>query len=181
MTRTLIPDTDWLDLVLAAKKSIFRLEQQPFYASDLDPQWWPDYEAWLKGTPRPINDDDHIWGDWIKTTRQLAAEGRPITRIRVIDDPPTNYQQWTIWTATHINNPNGEDIRYLNRQTAQESGLNRLGSDDWWLLDNNRLVVMRFDSDGERQHVHLETDGSTLDVARAWHEVAMRIGELATS
>lgn len=173
MTRTLIPDADWLEKALSAEKSIFRLEQQPVYASDLDPKWWPDYEAWLRCQPRPIDDDDAIWGEWTQRTRKLAAEGRPLTRIRVIDDPPTNYQQWTIWTATHINNPNGEQISYIDRATAQQLGLRDIGPEDWWLLDGDRLLVMHFGDRGEQLYVELVTAESQVAAASRWANKAV--------
>lgn len=114
MTRTSL-GLDYLEYVFGADASIFRLEQQPLYAADIDPRYWPDFEAWLRQTPRNIDTEDPVWGQWITRTRQLAKRSVPMVRVRIIDDPPTDYQRWTAFTATHINNPNGEDIRYLDR------------------------------------------------------------------
>ncbi len=64
---------------------------------------------------------------------------------------PRPYQQSAIWTATHINNPSGEQIHYLHRPEAKDIEPDALGADDWWLLDTNRLIVMHFDRDGKHR------------------------------
>ena len=132
MTRTSL-GLDYLDHVFNAERSIFRLEQQPIYAADLDPRYWPDYEAWLRQTLRHVDETDLVWGDWISQTRKLADRGVPLTRVRVIDEPPTDDQRWTALTAAHLNNPNGEDIRYLGRGAAAEVGSSS-DHGDWWLI-----------------------------------------------
>ena len=119
---------DYLDHVFNAERSIFRLEQQPIYAADLDPRYWPDYEAWLRQEPRHVDETDPVWGEWISQTRKLAARGVPLMRVRVIDDPPTEYQRWTAFTAAHLNNPNGRGDSLPRPQRCGRSwDLNRRG------------------------------------------------------
>ncbi|MEM9563092.1 MAG: DUF6879 family protein [Actinomycetota bacterium] len=156
---------DYLDHVFNAERSIFRLEQQPIYAADLDPRYWPDYEAWLRQSPRHVDETDAVWGDWIIRTRQLADRGIPLARLRVMDDPPTDYQRWSAFTAMHLNNPNGEDIRYLARGAAAEVGIST-DDGDWWLIDGSSVLLMHFGTDGLLHEVQFEDRHGTVQRAR---------------
>ena len=65
-----------------------------------------------------------------------AARGRQGPyRVRVLADPPTDYQRWMLWADPWYAEA-GEDIRYLPRSARRTS---RLALDhDWWLLDDER-------------------------------------------
>jgi hypothetical protein len=67
----------------------------------------------------------------------------------------------------------GEVIRYMSRQCAHEVGLlPAAGEDDWWLLDDDRLVVMRFNDDGRLVENELVTDPERVAQACAWRDLA---------
>lgn len=163
MSRTSL-GLDYLDHVFNAERSIFRLEQQPIYAADLDPRYWPDYEAWLRQEPRHVDETDPVWGDWIIQTRRLAGRGVPLTRVRVVDDPPSDYQRWTAFTAAHLNNANGEEIRYLGRKGVSKLKISH-NDGDWWLIDGLRVLRMDFDSDGWLRDVFVDTGKGAVELA----------------
>jgi hypothetical protein len=62
----------------------------------------------------------------------------------------------------------------MSRQCAHEVGLlPQAGEDDWWLLDDDRLVVMRFSDDGRLVENELVTDPEQVAQACAWRELAV--------
>jgi hypothetical protein len=87
--------------------------------------------------------------------------------------PGLDYQRWERWISSW-NIAAGETIRYLTRPRAHEIGLlPAAGTQDWWLLDSNRLIVMRFDAIGRRIHNELVTDSATVVQACAWRDLAL--------
>jgi hypothetical protein len=81
---------------------------------------------------------------WLDLLRETAAQGRRITRVRVVSLPLTDYSRFGVWCAQFTGSA-GEDIRYLERGAA--SALN-LPHQDYWLFDSRLLLRMHFD-DGD--------------------------------
>jgi hypothetical protein len=76
----------------------------------------------------------------------------------------------------------GERICYLSRKDAHRVGLlPAAGPHDWWLLDDNRLIVMTFNHDGEWISNELDTDPNATARARAWRNLAVRHSTLGDS
>jgi hypothetical protein len=122
--------------------SAFRLEQQPAYQVDYEAG---HLAAWLAGDPIP---PDEIPGfpEWTARIREQTAAGRIMTRVRVHDIPPTDYQRWLRWVDPY-NVEAGEILHYLPRPEAVAAGI-VASQGDFWLLDSTRLIVMRYDSIG---------------------------------
>ena len=91
--------------------------------------------------------------------------------MRLLDEPPTDYQRWEIWTGT-FSAAAGEILRYLNRGTAQELGLP--DTTDWWLFDSDRLALMRFDAEGRPLGGEVVTDPELVVQHRIWRDLALR-------
>jgi hypothetical protein len=159
---------EWAAAVRDFEHTAFRLELQPAYAEAEED---PLLEAWLEGdrTP-PIYDAASI--EWLSYIRRAVALGKRIERVRVHDEPATRYQQWLRWMSRWSIEA-GEQIRYMTRQRADEVGLlAAAGSEDWWLLDSSRLLVMRFTPDGRRIENELITDPARVVKACLWRDLA---------
>ncbi|GIG62281.1 hypothetical protein Lfu02_66530 [Longispora fulva] len=127
----------------------------------------------LAGDPQPPTEVPEL-ADWFTQVAKLTGQGKRIERVRVHEDPPTDYQRWERWIGTW-NTGAGETIRYLTRRRAHEVGLlPAAGNFDWWLLDSHRLIVMRFDDTGHRLSNELITDPANLVQALAWRDLAVR-------
>ncbi|SUA77674.1 Uncharacterised protein [Nocardia otitidiscaviarum] len=72
----------------------------------------------------------------------MTARGVRTNRVRVVTVPHSDYQRWLL-TVTSGNVEAGEDIRYLPRHLVTD-----VPSDDWWLLDNERVVFNLVDEHG---------------------------------
>ena len=164
-----ITDEEFNDLTHNFVSTAFRLEQQPTYAVDMD----EDYDRFLAGE-RFDAAEMPGFPDWLGHVRDLTAAGRRMERVRVHQDPPTDYQRYALWVG-QWNVEAGEVIHYTTRDRAAEVGLLPVaGDDDWWLFDDARLVVMEFDTAGERTRARLATDEASLARARAHWELALR-------
>src|SRR5581483_10320989 len=100
----------------------------------------------------------------------LTAEGREVQRVRVLAEPPSDYQRWEMWGA-RWNISAGERVGYLTRQRARDLGL---PDADWWLLDDERVITMGFDDDGRITGKMLVIDPAVITRYRAWRDLAVR-------
>jgi len=151
------------------RHTAFRLELQPAYR---EPSEAETVAKFLAGTPEPPTAVAGL-REWFDQIAAQAREGKRIERVRVHEDPPTDYQRWERWIG-RWNTDAGETIRYLTRRRAHEIGLlPAAGTTDWWLLDSSRLILMTFDAAGNRVHDELETDPAIVVRACAWRDLAV--------
>ncbi|MEV4329591.1 DUF6879 family protein [Streptomyces sp. NPDC049597] len=130
----LIPFEEITHLFSEFERTAFRLETRRGYATD---RAGARFQAFLKGMdPQP--EPDHPWN---ANVRAKAAGGATFSRVRIIDQPPTDGQRFLMATAA-ANVEAGEDIRVLARTEAD-----RLGLPDWdfWLFDSRTLIRMHID------------------------------------
>lgn len=119
------------------RKRAFHLEQRDAYnvASEDEP-----FRRWLRGEP-----DDYAWhADWLSFVRQATAAGVQVQRVRLASVPHSDYIRWGL-DVSRLNIEAGEDIRYLPRQLAV--GI-QLPDEDYWLLDDDILILSVFSADG---------------------------------
>jgi hypothetical protein len=139
----------------------FRLEWQP----DPMPDELDAFRAWKDGTPL-LPSQWAMWADWLAFTRALGGK---ITRVRLIDDPPTPYQQWGMWAVPYHRDA-GDDIRCMPRSQAENLGI---VAGNWWLFDGE-LVTMNGTSKT------MVTDTETVIVHRAWRDLALSHVQVVT-
>jgi len=156
-------------LLATFEQTAFRLELQPTYTEEFENAW---LARWLAGDRTPPTEVPEM-AAWFEQLRALTAEGRTMTRVRVQDEPPTAYQRWENWVGIW-NRAAGEHLRRMTRAKAHDVGLlPAAGENDWWLLDNSRLIVMTFDADGRRILSELVEDADAVDQACMWRDLAI--------
>ena len=166
---TLLSEAEFFEALLSFEHTAFRLELQRSYA---EPHEAPQLAAFLQGDPRPGPDDPAL-RDWYKSVAEHVTQGGRMERVRVQDDPPTDYQRFERW-LDQWNIAAGEVMRYMTRERAHEVGLlPAAGNTDWWLLDSSRLILMRFDGAGRRVANELVTDPATVLQACKWRDLAV--------
>jgi hypothetical protein len=166
MTEQLTPD-DFNNLFHRFKDEAFRLEVQPVYRLDYEQEAVNEF---LRGEPRPIT-EHHFYADWLRQIKAATSEGRRILRVRVLENPPTDYQRWEIW-ASRWNAEAGEQIRYLSRRQAVEANVPL--TDDWWLFDRQHLARMSFATDGTGLGGYIVSDKATVEQHCVWRDLAVR-------
>ena len=161
-----ISDDEYGDLLATFKRSAFRLETRDFYAIGEERA---DYVAFLAGVPQ-MPDQVGWWKQYLDGVAAQTREGKTRSRVRILADPPTPYQRWMLW-ADPWYAAAGEDIRYLPRRKAHEAGL---PDADWWLLDDERAVILAFDDDGHIEQRTLVAEPGLIVRYRIWRDLAVR-------
>lgn len=166
---TPLTDDEFAEQLRTFDHTAFRLELQLAYA---EPSEHDTVAKFLAGDPEPPTEVPGL-AAWFKQVTELTQQGKQIERVRVHEDPPTDYQRWERWIG-RWNVEAGETIRYLTRARAHEIGLlPAAGNVDWWLLDSSRLIMVRFDEVGHRISNELVTDPATVVQACAWRDLAV--------
>jgi len=166
---TLLNETEFGRLLADIEQAAFRLELQPQFH---EPCELATVARFTAGNRQPPTEVPEL-AAWFDLVRSLTAAGRRIERVRVHEDPPTDYQRWERWIGAW-NIAAGETLRYLTRAQAHEIGLlPAAGNNDWWLLDNATLIVMTFDSEGRRLASELVDDPAAVAQARTWRDLAV--------
>jgi hypothetical protein len=80
---------DFNNLFGRFQQEAFRLEVQPVYALDYERE---AFDAFLRGESHPATDYDW-YRPWLDQIRKATGQGRRVARVRVLAEPPTNYQR----------------------------------------------------------------------------------------
>jgi hypothetical protein len=154
----LIPFEEITHLFAEFEHTAFRLETRRGYASD---RQGARFQAFMRGIlPEP--EPDHPWN---VNVRAKAGQGAQFSRVRIIDEPPTDGQKFLMATAAG-NVAAGEDIRVLARAEAVRL---HLPDYDLWLFDSRTLVRMHIDDTDTTTGVELVDDpAEVLAACHAW-------------
>jgi hypothetical protein len=164
---TRLTPKDFDDAFRYFRRDAFRLECQPVYTVDVEAQALDDY---LRGEPRPATDYGY-YASWLTKVRETTRAGRRLSRVRVLETPPTRYQQFELHMAQY-NLAAGETLRTVDRPAAVAAGLPV--SDDWWLFDRQAVALMRFAEDGAPLGGEIVTDPLTVSRYCTWCDLAVR-------
>lgn len=119
--------------------SAFRFETQPTYTM---PNEQPRIALWRSGVPQPA-DHNQAWRDRVRWHR---SQGRSISRVRIVQPPLTEYQRYSFEWSVPGNVEAGEDVRVLDLN--DHPNLEPLPTTDWWLFDDQVVVLLHFNGDG---------------------------------
>lgn len=167
--REVLDGPEFSRLLGAFEQTAFRFEQQTHYVVPFEQE---PFRRWLDGDQTPLTATPE-YAEWIGQIRTLTRAGRRYERVRVRDEPPTDYQRWEDW-AGQWNTAAGEVIHQLPRSKAYEIGLlPAAGDTDWWLLDDEALIVMSYDATGRRALAEYVDDPAEVAQARLWRDLAV--------
>jgi hypothetical protein len=133
---------------LAEEQEAFQYWQQ---GNEMVPWEWPPWRNWL----------DLAW-------RHTSGGTAEIRRVRLVDDPPTRYQQWAI-AITSWHEQAGDHIRYMPCQLAEQLGIPIA---NWWLFDDTHVVAMTYDGGKEPGKI-LISDSEAVAKYRTWRDLAV--------
>ena len=161
---TLVPFEEITHLFADFERTAFRLETRRGYATD---RAGARFQAFMRGTD-PAPEADHPWN---VNVRDKAEQGARFSRVRIIDEPPTDGQRFLMATAAG-NIAAGEDIRVLPRT---EAVLLKLPDYDLWLFDSRALVRMHIDATDTTTGVELIDDPAEVLAACRARDAAMAV------
>jgi hypothetical protein len=114
---------------------------------------------WRRGEP-----DDLSWLDWwLEMLRGHRAAGRTCRRARVISEPVSDYQRWTLSHVAVLTDA-GEDIRYLPRERLATVLLP--GSGDFYVFDDELVLFLHYAGNGMNASFTTTDDPATVDMCR---------------
>ncbi|MEU2271490.1 DUF6879 family protein [Streptomyces olindensis] len=145
------------------RHTAWRLETRRGYSTD---RRGPKWQRFLAGEDVG-HDPDNAWR---ANVREQTAQGKRFARVRLVDEPLTQGQQYLLATAP-ANVAAGEDIRNLTRADAERL---RLPDYDFWLFDSKILARFAFDEDDTTLGVYVTEDPAEVLAAcqardAAWH------------
>ncbi|MFI7667816.1 DUF6879 family protein [Nocardia sp. NPDC049526] len=156
---------DWVTLFRGCKAEAFHLEVRDAYAVPTESD---RFRRFLAGEPALPDEHKDRWNDLI---RETIGRGVTVSRVRVVTVPHTDYHRWLL-SVTDTNTEAGEDIRYVPRHLAAE-----VPPDDWWLIDNERVVYNLVNEQGKPAGLAVTTDPGIVGYSRSVKE---RLWGLAT-
>ncbi|MBF6414550.1 hypothetical protein IU441_15365 [Nocardia cyriacigeorgica] len=155
---------DWASPFRGCKAEAFHLEVRDAHAVPSESE---RFQRFLDG--EPALPDEHQ--DRREVMRETAARGVRVSRIRVVSEPHTDYHRWLL-SVTGSNVDAGEDIRYVPRHIAGD-----VPPDDWWLIDNARVVYNLVSEAGKPAGLAVTTDPAVVGHCRA---VRQRLWDTST-
>ena len=154
------------ELCLGIRKSFVHLETRDAYGTETE---LPQIAKWKQGEP-----DDLAWlGWWLEMLRGHVAAGRTCRRARVVSQPVSEYQRWSM-SHVSVFLDAGEDIRYVPRRNLTTVALP--GSGDFYVFDDELVLFLLYAGNG------LNTAFETTDdpaVVRTCREAFQAVWDLA--
>lgn len=147
-------DKNWRN----AKHSIFRLQVRPEYKI---PGEQEAIAKWKQGEIAAANTKE--WRDWQKTLKTTIEKGIAIQRVRIIPEKLTDYIKFEIDTWREYSIKNGEELLFLDNDEFQKiiTGCG-FGPKDFWLFDNQYLLIFNYDKAGKFTGDVAITDGGMI-------------------
>lgn len=112
--------------------------------------------------------DPSWFAGWLARVRAWTDAGQHMGRVRMLTDPLTDYLRFEL-SITPSAVEAGEDIRFLTAACAAEL---ELPKEDFWLFDDERVIVMVFGEHGVSGG-ELITDPGKVAAYRAWRDAAV--------
>ncbi|MFJ6510439.1 DUF6879 family protein [Streptomyces sp. NPDC091406] len=168
----MVPFSEITPLFREFRHTAFRLETRRGYASDRNSPKWGRWKSGADISTEPDN-------AWRENVRAQTAQGKRFERVRLVDQPLTEGQQFLL-ASGHGNVAAGEDIRNLPRPQSVRLGL---PEHDFWLFDSRLVARFVFDEDDTTLGVVLSEDPAEVALAcqardAAWHH-ATRTADFA--
>jgi hypothetical protein len=141
---------EFCELIANTKSSAVHLEMRDTYTPN-----GPVYIDWKAGIP--IEFERHR--QWIDLVAETVARGVDWRRARIVSEPVTDFILYEHETATIVNVPAGEKIRWLPRSLASDLFL---PGNDFWVFDNRLVRFTTFTGTGDYGHTELSTDADLV-------------------
>lgn len=141
------------------ERSVFRLETLSRYTAPGEVEL---LRAFREGRPMPLRSIDT--DPWLRMVADSVQKGRRWSRVHVLERPLSDYLQFEI-LGYQGNVAAGEDVRIADR-TAHPGVLDHLRQ-DFWVLDDDIVVVVRYDEIGRRIDMEATTDVDPFLEARS--------------
>ena len=132
------------------------------------PEEREDYGLYLAGEPLP----DRAQHRWMTLMRLQVRAGRTWTNVHLLSQPLTPYLQYLSDWWYRYQHQAGARILFLAPEHA--STIRALASRDFWLFDDERVVVLEYDLKGKFQSAEDATSPESLAAVRRARDFAVQ-------
>lgn len=159
------------------RHSAFRLEARPFYS--VGGAEAERIAAWREHRPRP--ERSVRTNPWLARVARTTGEGKVWQRLRILDNPLTEYQRYQLTSGSYLESLTaGDDTVLIDRAACGELG----DLPDFWLFDalsvRARMVVLEYTEAGAFAGFREVTDGDEFARLSAVGPLLGRAVPLAT-
>lgn len=133
------------------ERSAFRVEARDHYDVDDERE---AFAAFLKGQPPPPRTPENA--PWLSLVAAHTEAGRLIERVRLVTEPLSDYTRFE-FAAYRENIAAGERVRVLPRAALRDADRS-WASQDFWIFDDELVVVLSYDDEGRFLAVHQPSD-----------------------
>ena len=158
----------WLAQFYGFKSSAFRLETLQAYAEPSEAQALSAFEQGI-----PVS-SDYI-SDWCDMVRDHTASGKKMERVHLVNLPLSRYLQFEIETGYSQTSEAGEHILLLESSVVPDS-LKESLTKDFWLFDENRVLVQHYSPEGTMLYSSLSSDQDTVDYFKGIRDQVLPLG-----
>jgi hypothetical protein len=159
------PPTSYAALLRDAHRNVLRLEARPHYQIPAERDM---LEAFHEERPQPELPASAIAA--LDRMRQETVGGKRRQRVRVVDDPLTDYERWELVHAYPWNLEAGEEILIVER------GVESLHH-DFYLIDGRVAVLVHYDDEGRLLSGWRTDDPDVVHPCRKLYETALARAE----
>ncbi len=133
---------------------IFHLELRDSYGVACEQE---HFTRWLAGDPASYAEVAAQMRGWTDRVHAITSTGRTVRRVRVVTEPISPYIAFEHHDTPH-NIAAGEDIRWLPRHRLPVGLVLPAAGSDWWLIDDDQVIVGHFDAEGRPGRQELAED-----------------------
>lgn len=144
-----------VELFRNLKHSAFRLETLPQYLVEAEDQQFKEFLSGAKEPSIPPTE----WCEWL-TARK--SEGKTLSCVHILPDELTPYLRFEIEWGYRYTAAAGQDVRLLTQDKMKPEFEAMMGK-DFWLIDDETVVFMEYDSEGRYLFPRRLTDESQVE------------------
>lgn len=152
---------DLAELFTVCKRSALHLEMRDGYTLN-DPM----LDEWRAGRRHDPAEPASWWRPWLELMRSVTGRGVEVRRARIVSEPVSEYIRFE-YDLTFMNIFVGENVRWLSRREATDIAL---PGNDFWLFDDEVLVVNHFAGNGDKAAAELVDDATTIKLCSSAFE-----------
>lgn len=161
---TPITDEEFEQLLARFERSAVHLETRDAYGTEAE---LPHMAKWAAGKP-----DDLEWLQaWCATLREHVRAGRSVRRARVVSEPLSEYQRWSISIA-HPMVEAGEDIRWVPRRLVSSIAI---PGNDFYVFDDRLVVFLHYAGNGLATGKVGSTEPADIQLCRSAFETVWKL------
>lgn len=132
----------FLEYFKGAKQSAFRLELLPSYLVDEEINPLREFTEGKQSPPPDFNKD------WISLIHELTGRGVIMQRVRLFDEPTSDYLKFELSWGYSLTVPAGEEVRVIERVAFDSISSSIPITQDFWLFDENICLLLEYDFTG---------------------------------